>query len=197
MAFAAPIAAVAHSGATFHTVAAAGRTCDTLGQRPWTCEGLPGADGAAHSSRPALQAPLLFVGPYWHLTLPTTSITTYYLVCTAITFWSSGVAYALSALLPVNSVLVGTVFTCLIVGAFLSGTGPSLASARGTAMEYVLSTSYSRCGAEPDLQWIAGFGHGGGICEDVLAARAAASCSAMQSMPPRAGLHGRKRNPIG
>lgn len=68
----------------------------------------------------------------------------YYLVCLAVTFWSSGVAYMLSALLPINSVLVGTVFTCLIMGAFLSGTGPSVASARGTVLEYVLSASYSR-----------------------------------------------------
>lgn len=92
-----------------------------------------------------LQAPMIFVGPYWHLTLPATSIITYYLVGFAVTFWGSGVAYMLSAVLPVNSVLVGTVFTCLVVGAFLSGTGPSIASARGTVIEFVLSASYSRC----------------------------------------------------
>lgn len=91
-----------------------------------------------------LQAPLLFVGPYWHLTLPATSIFTYYLVCFSVTFWGSGIAYMLSAVLPVNSVLVGTVFTCLVVGAFLSGTGPSIASVRGTVIEFVLSISYSR-----------------------------------------------------
>eukprot|EP00892_Ulva_mutabilis_P003872 jgi/Ulvmu1/1857/UM012_0013.1 len=93
-------------------------------------------------------APLLFVGPYWHLTLPAASITRYYLVCLAITFWSSGAAYALSALLPRHSVLVGTVFTSLIIGAFLSGTAPTLAAARGTPLEAVLLTSYSRWAME-------------------------------------------------
>lgn len=108
--------------------------------------------GGRASSEPEcpLQAPMFFVGPYWHLTLPSASITTYYLVGFAVTFWGSGIAYMLSALLPVNSVLVGTVFTSLIVGAFLSGTGPSIASARGTVVEYVLGISYSRCGKTTD-----------------------------------------------
>lgn len=96
-----------------------------------------------------LQAPMLFVGPYWHLTLPGTDIFLYYVICLAVVFWASGVAYMLSTTLPVNSVLVGTVFTCLIVGAFLSGTAPSIASVRGTAGEYLQAISYSRCASQP------------------------------------------------
>ena len=93
-----------------------------------------------------LLAPLLFVGPYWNLTLPGTTVANYGVVSMAVVWWSSGVAYMLSAALPPKSTLVATVFLCLIVGAFISGLDPTVAQSRGKPMEWVLSLSFSRCG---------------------------------------------------
>ena len=96
-------------------------------------------------------APALFVGPYWNLTLPRTGVLAYYLVAAATVWWSSGVAYAISALLPPGSTLVATVFLCLVVGAFVSGLEPTVAAVRGGVYEWVLSLSYSRCEHGPEL----------------------------------------------
>ena len=90
-------------------------------------------------------APLIFVGAYWHLTLPASSIPIYYLASLAAVWWSSGVAYAISGLLPSGSTLIATVFLCMVVGAFLSGTQPTIAETRDGLMGWVLSVSYTRC----------------------------------------------------
>ena len=90
-------------------------------------------------------APMLFIGPYWNLTLPQTTVVSYYAVAAAVVWWSSGVAYAISALLPPGSTLVATVFLCLVVGAFISGLDPTVAEVRGTFMEGLLGLSYTRC----------------------------------------------------
>jgi hypothetical protein len=96
-----------------------------------------------------LLAPLIFVGTYWHLTLPAANILVYYLAFLAAVWWSSGVAYAISGLMPSSSTLIATVFLCMIVGAFLSGTQPTIAQARGGALDYLLRISYSRCAWPP------------------------------------------------
>jgi ABC-2 type transporter len=101
-----------------------------------------------------LLAPMLFVGPYWNLTLPRTGVISYYWVAAAVVWWSSGVAYVFSALLPPGSTLVATVFLCLVVGAFISGLETTVASSRGTFMEWVLACSYSRCAADVWLHCI-------------------------------------------
>lgn len=70
----------------------------------------------------------------------------------ATVWWSSGIAYLLSASLPPKSTLVATVFVCLVVGAFISGLGPTVAAVRGTWTEWLLALSYSRF--DPSLaQW--------------------------------------------
>jgi hypothetical protein len=92
-----------------------------------------------------LLAPMLFIGPYWNLTLPQTTVVNYGIVSMATVWWSSGIAYLLSASLPPKSTLVATVFLCLVVGAFISGLGPTVADARGKPMEWLLALSYSRC----------------------------------------------------
>ena len=54
-------------------------------------------------------------------------------------------AYAISGLLPSGSTLIATVFLCMVVGAFLSGTQPTIAETRDGLMGWVLSVSYTRC----------------------------------------------------
>lgn len=67
-------------------------------------------------------------------------MTTTWQVC----WWSSGMAYLVSALLPPQSVLMAGVFTSLIFGAFLHGLSPTIASSRASAVEFVLALSYNR-----------------------------------------------------
>ncbi|KXZ50275.1 hypothetical protein GPECTOR_17g914 [Gonium pectorale] len=63
-------------------------------------------------------------------------------------WWCSGMAYLVSAVLPPQSVLMAGVFIALICGAFLHGLSPTLAAARGTALEGVLGLSYNRWAME-------------------------------------------------
>ena len=90
-------------------------------------------------------APILFSGAYWNLTLPQTSVSSYCGVAMATVWWSSGAAYAISAVLPTGSTLVATVFLCLVTGAFVSGLEPTVAEARGSPTEWLLGFSFSRC----------------------------------------------------
>ena len=89
-------------------------------------------------------APLIFLGPYWHMTLPQTSYSSYYYVGLGVTFWTSGACYFLSSILPPESTLVAGVFFTLMIGAFVNGVDPPLASVRGTITEYLMSISYTR-----------------------------------------------------
>jgi hypothetical protein len=52
----------------------------------------------------------------------------YYTVALLVCWWASGTAYTLSALLPPGTVLISGVFVALILGAFVQGLTPSIAS---------------------------------------------------------------------
>ncbi|KXZ50300.1 hypothetical protein GPECTOR_17g939 [Gonium pectorale] len=95
-----------------------------------------------------LLAPAISLGPYYYLTLPRMAFGQLYAAGLGVCWWCSGMAYLVSAVLPPQSVLMAGVFIALICGAFLHGLSPTLAAARGTALEGVLGLSYNRWAME-------------------------------------------------
>ena len=57
-------------------------------------------------------------------------------------------AYLISALLPPSTVLMTGVFVALILGAFVQGLTPTIASSRGTFLEVLMGISYNRWAME-------------------------------------------------
>jgi hypothetical protein len=95
-----------------------------------------------------LLSPALFLGPYYYLTLPRQSFSEYYVVAVFVCWWTSGMAYMISALLPPSTVLMTGVFIALILGAFVQGLTPTIASSRGTLLEVLMGISYNRWAME-------------------------------------------------
>ena len=71
--------------------------------------------------------PIIYFAPYYFITLPRTSIGFYYLIGLLTCWWSSGMAYVISAtnLSMQWANLIG-VFVVVILGAFLQGFNPSI-----------------------------------------------------------------------
>ena len=59
-------------------------------------------------------------------------------------WWCSGLAYMVSSVVPPQNVLMTGVFIALIFGAFIQGLSPTIASVRGTIMEYIMALGYNR-----------------------------------------------------
>jgi hypothetical protein len=93
-------------------------------------------------------SPALFLGIYYTLTLPQLPFWQYYLAAVCVCWWCSGMAYLVSAVVPGPSVLMVGVFIALIMGAFVQGLSPTIASVRGGALEVLLGLSYNRWAME-------------------------------------------------
>lgn len=93
-------------------------------------------------------SPAIFTGPYYYLTLPRTPWVMFYAVALLVAWWTSGMAYLVSSLLHPSSVLMAGVFVALMLGAFLQGLTPTLASARGSGLEIFMGVSYNRWAME-------------------------------------------------
>lgn len=93
--------------------------------------------------------PMLFVVPYYYLTLPQTGFWVMYAVGLMVCWWNSGMAYVVSALpLGLQWANLIAVFVSVIFGAFIHGMSPSVSEARGGVMEWVLALSYNRWAME-------------------------------------------------
>ncbi|KAG1680619.1 hypothetical protein FOA52_015068 [Chlamydomonas sp. UWO 241] len=93
-------------------------------------------------------SPALFLGPYYMLTLPQLAFWQYYLAAVCVCWWASGMAYLVSSVVPGPSVLMVGVFIALIMGAFVQGLSPTIASVRGGALEVLFGLSYNRWAME-------------------------------------------------
>jgi hypothetical protein len=97
---------------------------------------------------PVLVGPGVFLAVYYNVLLPEGGFGSYYLLALGTWWWASGMAHAVCALVPARSALVTAVFGVLIMGAFVNGLNPTIASARGGPMAAVLAGSYSRWAVE-------------------------------------------------
>ncbi|KXZ45978.1 hypothetical protein GPECTOR_48g410 [Gonium pectorale] len=91
-----------------------------------------------------------FVLVYTALVVPRASLWSYYWVGLAVCWWSSGLAYLVSVLplIPPQAENIVTVVLVLVLGAFVQGLSPSIRSARGTALKWILRLSYNRWAME-------------------------------------------------
>lgn len=93
--------------------------------------------------------PLMFTFPYYYLTLPQTNFGYYYLVGMMICWWTSGMAYVISALpLAMHWVNLISVFVSVIFGAFLHGIKPAIHEVGGTFQGFMVHLSYNRWAME-------------------------------------------------
>lgn len=93
--------------------------------------------------------PLTFFIPYYYLTFPLAALHHFYVVGMLVCWWSSGLAYILSASpLALHWTNLIGVFIAVIFGAFIHGMNPSIKDARGTAFEPLLGLSYNRWAME-------------------------------------------------
>ncbi|PNH08173.1 ABC transporter G family member 24, partial [Tetrabaena socialis] len=98
-----------------------------------------------------LAAPAIYTLPYYAITAPRAPWLSYYIVSVGVWWWASGLAYlvTLAPLMPRAAESTAAVLVTLICGAFLHGGGsPTIASARGTGGDALLSVSYSRWSLE-------------------------------------------------
>ncbi|KXZ50417.1 hypothetical protein GPECTOR_16g591 [Gonium pectorale] len=94
-------------------------------------------------------SPAIYYAVYHFVVVPRASFSEYYTVGLLVCWWSSGLAYTVSlSMIPPQAQLIFTIVLILIIGAFLHGLSPSIASARGGPMEAVLGFSYSRWAME-------------------------------------------------
>lgn len=93
-------------------------------------------------------SPALFLAPYYYLTLPRAAFAHHYAVALGVCFWASGAAYLCSVVAPRQTAFAAGVFVVLVAGAFINGLSPSVASARGGVLEYVLGLSFNRWAME-------------------------------------------------
>lgn len=97
-----------------------------------------------------LSLPLMFFIPYYYLTFPLTNFIHFYIEGILVCWWSSGVAYVLSASpLALQWVNLIGVFIAIIFGAFINGLNPTIADASGRpGLQFLLGLSYNRWSME-------------------------------------------------
>jgi hypothetical protein len=92
--------------------------------------------------------PAAFLAVYYNVLLPEAGFGALYLLAAGAWWWVSGMTHVVCALVPARSALVTAVFNALILGAFVNGLNPTVATARGGLLEAVLGCSYSRWAVE-------------------------------------------------
>lgn len=94
--------------------------------------------------------PLMYFLPYYYLTFPLTSFLQYYVIGCLVCWWSSGVAYILSASpLGLQWVSLIGVFIAIIFGAFINGLNPTISDANDSGIQKaILGASYNRWSME-------------------------------------------------
>jgi ABC-type multidrug transport system ATPase subunit len=93
--------------------------------------------------------PSVFFTIYTYMTYPTANTGWFIWTGMLVEWWVSGLAYFIS-MMPLGIAwanLVG-VFVSIIMGAFLNGLNPTIATAAGTFMEFILGLSYNRWAME-------------------------------------------------
>lgn len=92
--------------------------------------------------------PLLFILMFYYFILPTYSLYDGYRVAFASSWYVSGLAYLLSALLSPPAASISLVCLSMLLGGLFNGVLPTLASMAGEPMYYLVMVSFVRWGIE-------------------------------------------------
>jgi ABC-type multidrug transport system ATPase subunit len=93
--------------------------------------------------------PLVFAFPYYNLTYPHTGFASFYSVALMVCWWTSGLAYTISAFpFAIQWANLIGVFAAIIFGAFLQGLNPTIVESKGTLQGVFIHISYNRWAME-------------------------------------------------
>lgn len=93
--------------------------------------------------------PIMFMVPYYYLTLPLTPFRELFGIAVLVCWWTSGVAYIISALpLAMHWANLIAVFVSVIYGAFLQGLDPTINESIKTFQSALIHMSYNRWAME-------------------------------------------------
>ncbi|GLC33979.1 hypothetical protein PLESTM_000140200 [Pleodorina starrii] len=90
-------------------------------------------------------SPAVYFSIYFFINSPQAGFSSFYVLGFLVCWWSSGLSYVIStSIMPHQHHTTVAVIGTLIMGAFLHGLSPSIASSRHSVVELVLGLSYSR-----------------------------------------------------